>query len=96
MTNRSARPLQGYRSDAGARGSDLCASARRLGRRRDQDRGAGRRRRSGRRTHGPDFQNLHRNKRSLTLNLKAPEGLEILQPACRKSPTSWWRITVLT
>jgi crotonobetainyl-CoA:carnitine CoA-transferase CaiB-like acyl-CoA transferase len=26
-----------------------------------------------------DFQNLHRNKRSLTLNLKAPEGLEILQ-----------------
>jgi formyl-CoA transferase len=29
--------------------------------------------------HGPDFQNLHRNKRSLTLNLKAPEGLEILR-----------------
>jgi crotonobetainyl-CoA:carnitine CoA-transferase CaiB-like acyl-CoA transferase len=29
--------------------------------------------------HGPDFQNIHRNKRSLTLNLKAPEGLEILQ-----------------
>jgi crotonobetainyl-CoA:carnitine CoA-transferase CaiB-like acyl-CoA transferase len=26
---------------------------------------------------GPDFQNLHRNKRSLTLNLKSPEGLEI-------------------
>ncbi|MCS6932827.1 MAG: CoA transferase [Acetobacteraceae bacterium] len=26
--------------------------------------------------HGPDFQNLHRNKRSLTLNLKAPEGRE--------------------
>jgi formyl-CoA transferase len=24
--------------------------------------------------HGPDFQNLHRNKKSLTLNLKAPEG----------------------
>ena len=24
-----------------------------------------------------DFQNLHRNKRSLTLNLKAPEGREI-------------------
>ena len=24
---------------------------------------------------GPDFQNLHRNKRSLTLNLKAPEGI---------------------
>ena len=29
--------------------------------------------------HGPDFQNLHRNKRSLTLNLKAPEGLEIMR-----------------
>lgn len=27
--------------------------------------------------HGPDFQNLHRNKRSLTLNLKQPEGLAI-------------------
>ncbi|MGE0226564.1 MAG: CaiB/BaiF CoA transferase family protein [Acetobacteraceae bacterium] len=29
--------------------------------------------------HGPDFQNLHRNKRSLTLNLKAPEGLDVLK-----------------
>ena len=27
--------------------------------------------------HGPDFQNLHRNKRSMTLNLKQPEGVEI-------------------
>src|SRR3982074_3831040 len=35
--------------------------------------------------HGPDFQNLHRNKRSLTLNLKAPEGLEILQRLVEKS-----------
>lgn len=29
--------------------------------------------------HGPDFQNLHRNKRSITLNLKEPEGLAILK-----------------
>lgn len=28
--------------------------------------------------HGPDFQNLHRNKRSLSLNLKTDEGREIL------------------
>ena len=26
---------------------------------------------------GPDFQSIHRNKRSLTLNLKEPEALEI-------------------
>ncbi|MDA7947817.1 MAG: CoA transferase [Hyphomicrobiaceae bacterium] len=28
---------------------------------------------------GPDFQNLHRNKRGLTLNLKSPEGVEVLR-----------------
>jgi len=29
--------------------------------------------------HGSDFQNLHRNKRSITLNLKKPEGLQVLK-----------------
>ena len=29
--------------------------------------------------HGPDFFNLHRNKRSITLNLKTPEGVAILK-----------------
>ncbi|HQT78312.1 MAG TPA: CoA transferase [Rhodopila sp.] len=29
--------------------------------------------------HGPDFQNLHRNKRSLTLNLKSAEGVEVMK-----------------
>jgi len=29
--------------------------------------------------HDPDFQNLHRNKRSITLNLKTPEGIAILK-----------------
>ena len=29
--------------------------------------------------HGGDFQNLNRNKRSLTLNLKKPEGLAVLR-----------------
>src|SRR5688572_20177413 len=32
---------------------------------------------TGSRRSGPDFQNLHRNKRSLTLNLKTQEGLKI-------------------
>ena len=35
--------------------------------------------------HGPDFQNLHRNKRSLTLDLKQPEGLEILRQLVRRA-----------
>jgi formyl-CoA transferase len=29
--------------------------------------------------HGPDFQNLHRNKHSMTLNLKSSEGVQILK-----------------
>jgi formyl-CoA transferase len=34
---------------------------------------------------GPDFQNLHRNKRSLTLNLKAPQGLEVFKKLIAKA-----------
>src|SRR5690348_749317 len=33
--------------------------------------------------HGPDFQNLHRNKRSMTLNLKSSEGVRILKQLAR-------------
>ncbi len=33
--------------------------------------------------HSPDFQNLHRNKRSMTLNLKHPDGLEIFKQLAR-------------
>ena len=33
--------------------------------------------------HGPDFQNLHRNKRSLTLDLKAPDGIEVFRKLVR-------------
>jgi crotonobetainyl-CoA:carnitine CoA-transferase CaiB-like acyl-CoA transferase len=35
--------------------------------------------------HGPDFQNLHRNKRAITLNLKAPEGVAVLERLAAKS-----------
>ena len=31
---------------------------------------------------GSDFMNLHRNKRSLTLNLKSPEGLRVFKKIC--------------
>ena len=34
---------------------------------------------------GPDFQNLHRNKRSMTLNLKEREGVEILMKLVKKA-----------
>jgi crotonobetainyl-CoA:carnitine CoA-transferase CaiB-like acyl-CoA transferase len=35
--------------------------------------------------HGPDFQNLHRNKRSMTLNLKDKEGVAIFMKLAGKS-----------
>ncbi|MCQ4159469.1 CoA transferase [Roseomonas sp. GC11] len=34
---------------------------------------------------GPDFQNLHRNKRGLTLNLKSPEGVALLKALARQA-----------
>src|SRR5712672_2520434 len=34
---------------------------------------------------GPDFQNLHRNKRAITLNLKAPEGLAAFKRLVKKA-----------
>jgi formyl-CoA transferase len=40
---------------------------------------------TGSRRDGPDFQNLHRNKRSMTLNLKSKEGLEIFFQLARRA-----------
>jgi crotonobetainyl-CoA:carnitine CoA-transferase CaiB-like acyl-CoA transferase len=34
---------------------------------------------------GPDFMNLHRNKRSITLNLKSPEGVAVLKKMVKKA-----------
>ena len=35
--------------------------------------------------HSPDFQNLHRNKRSMTLDLKHPEGLDVFKQLARQA-----------
>src|SRR5665213_1441066 len=40
---------------------------------------------TGSRRDGPDFQNLHRNKRSITLNLKSTEGLAIFMKMAAKA-----------
>ena len=40
---------------------------------------------------GSDYQYTHRNKRSITLNLKEPEGVEVLEEAHCRPPTCCWR-----
>jgi formyl-CoA transferase len=40
---------------------------------------------TGSRRDGPDFQNLHRNKRSLTLNLKSKDGHDIFMAMAKKA-----------
>jgi crotonobetainyl-CoA:carnitine CoA-transferase CaiB-like acyl-CoA transferase len=40
---------------------------------------------TGSRRDGPDFQNLHRNKRSITLNLKSKEGHDIFMAMAKKA-----------
>jgi crotonobetainyl-CoA:carnitine CoA-transferase CaiB-like acyl-CoA transferase len=40
---------------------------------------------TGSRRDGPDFQNLHRNKRAMTLNLKSREGLDIVFALARRA-----------
>src|SRR5947209_19278132 len=35
--------------------------------------------------HGSDFQNLHRNKRAMTLNLKDPRGLQVFLRLVKKA-----------
>jgi crotonobetainyl-CoA:carnitine CoA-transferase CaiB-like acyl-CoA transferase len=35
--------------------------------------------------HGSDFQNLHRDKRAMTLNLKDPGGLDVFKRLARKA-----------
>ena len=42
--------------------------------------------------HGFDFQNLHRNKKSITLNLKHPEAVEIFYR--RERMQMWWWKTI--
>ena len=86
--NPAAVPFHRARPDACPRRPDRGAPARRLGRQ-------GRSRSSrpatpadditGSRREGFDFQNLHRNKRSLALNLKSPDGLAIFMKLAEKA-----------
>ena len=57
--------------------ADMGASVIKVEARTDEDAEAGR--------HGFDFQNLHRNKRSLTLDLKSPRGVEVLKRLVRRA-----------
>ena len=43
--------------------------------------------------HGPDFQNLHRNKRSLTLDLKVARRASRSSASWCAAPTCWSRTT---
>ena len=43
--------------------------------------------------HGPDFQNLHRNKRSMTLNLKDPTATR--RSCASSSAPTWWSRTIV-
>ena len=45
--------------------------------------------------HGPDFQQVHRNKRGITLNLKHPTGWRY-SGRWSPRPMWWWRITAPT
>ena len=71
--------LRGPGPDPGPGRANVRAPARRLGRGRGQDRSARCRLpgRSGGERGGPDFQNLHRNKRSAVVDLKSGAGLEV-------------------
>ena len=40
---------------------------------------------TGSRRNGPDFQNLHRNKRAITLNLKTEEGYKVFMKLVEKA-----------
>ncbi len=46
--------------------------------------------------HGSDFQNLHRNKRGMTLNLKDAEGSRVFKRAGRAGRRAWSRTSAPT
>src|SRR4051795_10953179 len=43
--------------------------------------------------HGSDFQNLHRNKRAISINLTNAKGLDVFRPGVSwRRPTSWSKL----